>query len=409
MSKSSGQILRKVSWIVLFIFLIKCPILLQVVRYLKDNLSEKNVLLVLQHICLYCSSASTRTASSEWLDEAPPITVGPKKGRSLSLYETDNDPTPSAPPLPTITENEENEEGHPLLEAEDYMLLETDEREFEAGMAVSSSLGRKVNCCDDLLKECLDLIDKQASYVLASEDIEDLDISALNMIVCRDTLRLRKGEVEVFQALKRWSTRECKRQRMELTSDNRRKVLEGAQYLVRYLTMGLEDYKSGPYKSGLLTAEESEAVFNAVIIGANNSEASASTTTDLPDHLLHWQHIWKKPRKIYEAIASSTSRKGGGSISAGGGPWSPFTRSMSSIGYAREHRDSIASGLPSRSRAASRTGLISSGASVKSRSDSLANPLDIKFDEQATNQRYNSKEKFNFIEEFFICLACIFD
>jgi hypothetical protein len=29
--------------------------------------------------------------------------------------------------------------------------------------------------------------------VLGSEDLEDLDISALNMIVCRDTLRLNKG------------------------------------------------------------------------------------------------------------------------------------------------------------------------------------------------------------------------
>ena len=101
----------------------------------------------------------------------------------------------------------------------------------------------QVNCCDDLLKQCLELIDKEASLVLASEDVEDLDISALNMIVCRDTLRLRKGETEVFHALTRWSTRECKRQRLELTSASRRKVLEGAQYLVRYLTMNLEEFK----------------------------------------------------------------------------------------------------------------------------------------------------------------------
>ena len=35
--------------------------LFQVVSYLKNNLKENNVLLVLQHICLYCSSATVLT------------------------------------------------------------------------------------------------------------------------------------------------------------------------------------------------------------------------------------------------------------------------------------------------------------------------------------------------------------
>ena len=68
------------------------------------------------------------------------------------------------------------------------------------------------------------------------------------------------GELEVFNAVRRWSTRECKRQRLELTSENRRRVLEGAQYLVRYFIIPKEDFKAGPYKSGLLSSEEAEAV-----------------------------------------------------------------------------------------------------------------------------------------------------
>merc|ERR1719331_1308875 len=66
---------------------------------------------------------------------------------------------PSAPPLPTISENEEEE---PLLE-EDFSvaLLEDDQRDFEAGMVVSTSKsGQKINCCDQLLKQCLELIDR---------------------------------------------------------------------------------------------------------------------------------------------------------------------------------------------------------------------------------------------------------
>ena len=42
-----------------------CPGLAKiVVKYLKENLSEKNVLFVLQHICLYCASATSSSSSA---------------------------------------------------------------------------------------------------------------------------------------------------------------------------------------------------------------------------------------------------------------------------------------------------------------------------------------------------------
>ena len=363
----------------------------KVVRYLRENLTEKNVLLVLQHICLYCSSAAISSH-----DETPPITVGPtKRCRSVSVYETD-DPAPSAPPLPTISENGEYQpEEKPLLA--DDLLLETASHDFEAGMAVSNGDGgkdksKKVNCCDALLKQCLELIDREASYVLASEDLEDLDISALNLIVCRDTLRLKTSEVEVFNALKRWSTRECKRQRLELTSENRRRVLEGAQYLVRYLIIPKEDYRAGPYPSGLLTSEEAEAVL-ANIDGAE---------VDLPDHLLYWQSIWKKPRRGRGQDKSSV-------FSAAFGRNKPKPSRSASIpsvnGNANSRRDSVlqpgfSSVMPSPEPTSISTAGINALAE-RGRSD----PRD--FSGKAEN-RYG-KEKFNFIEEFFICLACIFD
>ena len=356
----------------------------KVVRYLRENLTEKNVLLVLQHICLYCSSAAISSH-----DETPPITVGPsKRCRSVSLYETD-DPAPSAPPLPTILENGEAQEEKPLLGYDS--LLEAESHDFEAGMAVSAGSGsngpngksKKVNCCDALLKQCLELIDREASFVLASEDLEDLDISALNLIVCRDTLRL-KSEVEVFHALNRWSTRECKRQRLELNSENRRRVLEGAQYLVRYLIISKEDYRTGPYPSGLLTSEEAEAVL-ANIDGAE---------VDLPDHLLYWQSIWKKPRRGRGTDKSSV-------ISAFGAyrKSNKPRGSIASVGPASSlRRDSVLpfGGAPTPEPG---SGLLTG------RSVSVA---EARGDFTKSENRYG-KEKFNFIEEFFICLACIFD
>ena len=76
-------------------------------------------------------------------------------------------------------------------------------RDFDNSMAVSDSNGgwgpggkRKVNCCKVLMRKCLELIDTEASSVLACEDIEDLDVTTLRMIVCRETLCVQ-SETEV--------------------------------------------------------------------------------------------------------------------------------------------------------------------------------------------------------------------
>ena len=164
-------------------------------------------------------------------------------------------------------------------------------------MAVTASHGNrkvKVNCCNALLKQCLELIDAQASAVLASEDIEDLDISAMNMVVCRETLNISK-ESEVFNALQRWSTRECKRQRLELTPENRRSVLEGSQYLVRYLVMSQDEFTKGPFRSGILTKEEEESILvstsllNSDHVLSSQSSAHPFARVTIEFHLLSRQ------------------------------------------------------------------------------------------------------------------------
>ena len=70
--------------------------LTQVVSYLKDNLSEKNVLLVLQHICFYCSSSAENPNNLEdgtfW---NVPVTEPPKSSRLRSEKDSF---VPSAPP-----------------------------------------------------------------------------------------------------------------------------------------------------------------------------------------------------------------------------------------------------------------------------------------------------------------------
>ena len=192
-------------------------------------------------------------------------------------------------------------------------------------------------------------------------DIAELDISALNMIVCRDTLSV-KSEMEVFVALQRWSYRECRRQRLPITGHNRRKVLEGAQYLVRYLTLSREEFISGPYRSGVLRKSEEDALLAQI-----NCKGSAKATAEavkLPDHLWHCQTMM------------ITRRKGPQPPQGGG-------LSLSSKRY-----------MPGMSR--------------KKRNQKLYRQQQRR-KAKALKAEANAKEKFNLVEEFFICLACIFD
>ncbi len=329
-----------------------CPGLARiVVKYLKENLTERNVLLVLQHICLYCNNSSPKsippTLGMVDLDVA--VTQPPQASTSRAF-------AASAPPF----EDEDDLEVEPLLyrgSTSSTTVTEDDLRDFETGMAADNGSG--LNCCSALMKDCLELIDSEASAVLESEDLEDVDVSALKMIVCRETLRL-KSEVEVFTALMRWSSRECKRQRLELSVDNRRKVLEGAQYLVRYLTLDRDEFVRS---CALLSEEEQDALMSAIC------ENSTAKTIVMPDHLSEWQGIMRTKRRGRPLINNEKRPKG----------------------FRRLKKQATST---TTSTAASKVELAASAEKDKRRMNEL---------------KERSKEKFNLIEEFFICLACIFD
>lgn len=284
-----------------------------VVDYLSGHLSPGNVLLVLQHICLYCQAGS------------PPVTSCPTASHCH---------TPSAPPKALVDEppgspSHGQTEGSPLL-----------------GQEAAQDPKAAPGCCDGLLKRCLDLIDEEAKEVLNSEDFEDLDISAVKMIVCRDSLCL-KTEAVVLEALLRWSARECKRQKLEVTLANRRTVMEGAQYLVRYLAMTQEELQAA---TELLTEEEVLALLGAL----------RGNHRGLPEHLSSLTHLMASPRR-------------GRSLPHG----------------LAIHRSRLA------------------GLRRKKRKDKESRAVTQQFEHSLGAARH--KEKFNLIEEIFVCLACIFD
>lgn len=89
-------------------------------------------------------------------------------------------------------------------------------------------------CLEALLYNVLQFIDMNADVVLQGEEILDanLTFAELEMILRRDTLIT--SEVVIYNLLAHWSRKECEKRHLDVTADNRRRVLGPLSYLLRF-------------------------------------------------------------------------------------------------------------------------------------------------------------------------------
>lgn len=115
-----------------------------------------------------------------------------------------------------------------------------------------------------LIWTCFDVIDKNASKLLASDDFTMLNREMVINIVCRDSLKL-ESELDVYNGIINWATQQCKQQRKEITDQNKRQFLEGDLiYFPRYLTMNLNEFGAGPNQDEILTSDEKNILLRKI-------------------------------------------------------------------------------------------------------------------------------------------------
>jgi len=61
---------------------------------------------------------------------------------------------------------------------------------------------------------------------------------------------INADEVTLFEAMLKWSEKECLRRGVDATPDKKRQCLGEALFLIRYLTLSAKDFAQGPAKSG---------------------------------------------------------------------------------------------------------------------------------------------------------------
>uniref|UniRef100_A0A1A8GQW2 BTB (POZ) domain containing 3b n=1 Tax=Nothobranchius korthausae TaxID=1143690 RepID=A0A1A8GQW2_9TELE len=111
----------------------------------------------------------------------------------------------------------------------------------------------------ELTQRCWEVIDAQAELALRSEGFCDIDAQTLESILQRETLNAK--EIVVFEAALSWAEAECQRQELTTSTDNKRKVLGKAMFLIRIPTMALDDFANGAAQSGVLTLNETNDIF----------------------------------------------------------------------------------------------------------------------------------------------------
>ncbi|XP_055353469.1 BTB/POZ domain-containing protein 6-like [Paramacrobiotus metropolitanus] len=108
--------------------------------------------------------------------------------------------------------------------------------------------------CDRVVEACLDVIDESIEAVFQSSYFTKLERKTLERILQRSTLSA--GENVVYVAVEKWAAAACARKKLPPSPSNRRRMLGGALFLVRFALLNEAQLANGPVQSGLLKDKE---------------------------------------------------------------------------------------------------------------------------------------------------------
>ena len=116
---------------------------------------------------------------------------------------------------------------------------------------------------DRLINKCLQMIDENAEKIMMSEEFETLPLKLVHFIVKRDSIYV-SSELQVLYALDRWSRVQCYMQNLSPSPTNKQRMLCGGQYLVRWLTMTVDEIKQSHRQCGLLREKEVLSILRVI-------------------------------------------------------------------------------------------------------------------------------------------------
>ena len=107
----------------------------------------------------------------------------------------------------------------------------------------------------DLEERCWEVIEKQTDEAVTSDEFVTVEQSLVKAVLKREELNVK--EVELFKAVDRWATQQCKRQVIAPDGESKRRILgEEIVKAIRFPLMSQHEFASVVIDSHILTVEE---------------------------------------------------------------------------------------------------------------------------------------------------------
>lgn len=103
-------------------------------------------------------------------------------------------------------------------------------------------------------KMCLAFVDSNATECFALDDFLGIGLDAMKSFISRDTLIVT--EVVLFKACLNWSVAECERQKLDVTPENQRQVMEPFIHEIRFPVMSIQELEEVIEPSKILKPQE---------------------------------------------------------------------------------------------------------------------------------------------------------
>ncbi|KAH7706132.1 hypothetical protein AAVH_26655 [Aphelenchoides avenae] len=122
---------------------------------------------------------------------------------------------------------------------------------------------RQIACGRGLAEICLHYLDNNAAALTKHASFLDISHERLKEILNRNSLGIH--EIDLYRAATKWARTQLKRANKCRTDRAIRDVLGDALFLIRFPTMHPQEFKSGPAKENILSAEEKLAVYDRIL------------------------------------------------------------------------------------------------------------------------------------------------
>ena len=115
---------------------------------------------------------------------------------------------------------------------------------------------------DRQVKACFDYIDTLANEYFTSDYFLNIKLTTLDSLLRRDSLGY--SEVKLFKAVINWVDHKCVQQDLELSYENRRKILGNVIYNIRFLAMTLDEFITNVMAVDILNDHESIGIIKTI-------------------------------------------------------------------------------------------------------------------------------------------------